>query len=344
MSLTGHRVESVRVELLTSRDESLGDLDGVSGGSLTWDSSAVLPGSGSFTLVERGQSINYSSNRIRPWWRVNGQEWPLGVFVMAAPTVAHGESSTSRQVTLIDKLTVVKEDALLRTFQLAAGTNIIDAAVALLVNIGETRVSATASTAVLTNAMTWYPGTSRLQVINDLLAAAGYANLWTDRNGVYRIEPYIAPASRPIVWSFEEGDTAIHTPDWQYELALWEASNTVIMTSQATDAGSVYMATAVDNNPASPTSTVSMGRTLNPIVVENVEASSQGDLEAQALRTLLDASNVAGRLRVTHAAVPVWFDDAVRFVSQGTDTSATISRMSLELTPGSLVSAEWRQA
>lgn len=344
MTLTGHRVESVRIERLTKTEASLGDIDGVTGGSLTWDASAELPAGGSVSILERGQGINYSSDRFRPWWVVNGQEWPLGVFVLAAPTTGYQDSVTSRSITLIDKLTVIKEAVLTTTLQVAAGSNIIAAVVAQIQAAGETRMSVTESVAVLTNAMTFDPGTSRLQVINELLVAAGYANLWTDRYGLFRVEPYVTPAKRPVQWVFAEGDTAIHSPAWEYELDLWSASNTVVMTSQATTAGDVYLASAVDNNPDSPTSTVSMGRVLNPIVQENVEASSQADLEAQALRKLLDSSNVAGRLRVSHAPVPLWVDEAIRFTSQGVDVKATIARMTLELAAGSLVSAEWRQA
>ncbi len=344
MSLTGHRVESIRVERLNRAEESLGDLDGISGGSLTWEASADLPAGGNLTLVEIGQTINYSSDRVRIWWSVQGvEEWPLGVYVLAAPTESHTDAEVTRSIALIDKLTVIREDVITETLQIAKDANIVAAAVDLVKATGETRISATASSKTLTNAMTWDPGTSRLQIVNDLLATAGYAALWTDRNGMFRVEPFIEPAQRPVVWDFTEGEASIHSPNWEYELSLWEASNKVVMTSQANDAGTVFLASAVDTNPASPTSTVSMGRTLNPIVVENVEAASQADLESQALRRLLDTSNVAGKVRVSHAPVPIWFNDAVTFTSGGREMRAAVSRMSLELRPGALVSAEWRE-
>lgn len=344
MTLTGHRVESVRVELLSRAEASLGDLDGVTGGSLAWDASADLPGGGSITLLDQGQQINFSSDRIRVWWRVAGvAEWPLGVYVMAAPAEVHTGSGIVRSIALIDKLAVVRDSPATETFQVPAGANIVAAVVERLTSIGETRVAATESDRTLTNAMTWDPGTSRLQIINDLLAAASYSPLWVDRTGQYRVEPYVEPASRAVVWEFEEGESAIHSPAWEYELDLWSASNTVILTSQATDTGSVFRSVAVDENPDSPTSTVSMGRTLNAIVQEGVEASSQEDLDSQAVRMLVEASNLTGRISVSHAPVPVWHGEVVRFVSDGRDELATVSRMSLTLTPGSLVDAEWRQ-
>lgn len=346
MSLTGHRTETFRVELLTRTEASLGDLDGITGGTLKWNANARLPGGGEIDIdvASSGKEINLSSDRVRVWWNIGEQEWPLGVYVLAAPKTQYGATNLSRTITLIDKLTVIADDCLLATLQVPAGANVVEAVVAQIQATGETRIAATASAKVLSNAMAWEPGTSRLQVINDLLAAAGYWSLWTDARGLYRVDPYTTPANRPVVWTFAEGATAIHSPDWEYELALWDATNTVVMVSQADDDEIPWTAYAVDDNPASPTSTVSMGRVLNPIVEENVEAVSLADLQAQATRKLIDNSNVVGRLSVAHAAVPVWYNEGVMFKSQGMDTKATIINMSLRLQPGALVQAEWSQA
>lgn len=344
MSLTGHRSESFRAELLTRSEQSLGDLDGVTGGQLQWNANASLAGGGELTLADTGQDIDFSSDRIRVWWNESGTEWPLGVFVMAAPSVQYGADSLSRSITLIDKITVIADDCLLQTLQVPAGANVVQAVVDQIKATGEQRIAVTESTKVLSNAMAWEPGTSRLKVINELLAAAGYWSLWTDRNGLFRVDPYTTPADRPIVWDFLEGETAIHSPEWEYHLDLWEATNTVVMVSQADGDEVPWTAYAVDDNPASPTSTVSMGRVLNPIVEENVEAVSQADLQAQATRKLIDNSNVVGRISLAHAAVPIWYNEGVQFRSQGVDTKATITKMSLRLEPGALVQAEWSQA
>lgn len=344
MSLTGHRVESVRVELLTKSEASLGNLDGVSGGSLKWNANADIPGGGNIILVERGQEINVSQNRVRVWWDVNGEEWPLGVYLLAAPSRRYSGHGSSQDLILTDKLSVIRDDVLTQTLQIPAGANLVAAATAQVVATGETRVAVTSSSAVATNAMTWSPGTPRLKVVNDLLTAAGYWSLWTDRFGQFCFTPYVEPAARPVAWDFHEGQAAIHSPSWEYKLSLWDACNTVVLVSQENDNGEVWYASAVDNNPASPTSTVSMGRVLNPIVEENVEASSLADLQAQATRKLLDNSNVVGRISASHAAVPVWYNEAVSFNSQGVELTATIVKLSLNLKPGSLMTAEWRQA
>lgn len=345
MSLTGHRTELIRVELLTRSENSLGYLEGVDGGNLSWNANADLPGGGSISLKDMGQDINVSQDRIRVWWEVAGLDpWALGVYVISAPSTQYQSQGSGRELSLIDKLTVVKDDLLLETLQLPAGTNVIEAAVQQINAAGETRVASTPSDKVLTNTMTWNPGESRLSVVNDLLTSAGYWSLWTDRMGQFRLEPYISPKDRSAVYSFVESETSIHSPEWEYELDLWEATNTVVLVSQADDDDNVWYASSVDDNPDSPTSTVSMGRVLNPIVEENVEASSQLDLQQQANRKLINNSNVVGKISVDHRPIPLWYNEAVDFVSQGMSVKATVTEMSLSLTPGSLVSAVWRQA
>src|SRR5690606_24540072 len=122
VSLTGHRVERVRVELLNRNESSKGDLDGVAGGRLEWNAAADLPAGGNLDLVDRGQDINYSLDRVRVWWEVVGvEEWALGVYVLSAPSTQYTDSGTSRQITLLDKLTIIREDALVSTLQVPAG-------------------------------------------------------------------------------------------------------------------------------------------------------------------------------------------------------------------------------
>lgn len=345
MSLTGNRRERIRVELLNKEEQSLGYLDGITKGSLTWNANATLPGGGEISVIGRGQLINTSRDRLRVWWELDDEEpWAMGVYVISAPATQYSADGTSFDLNLIDKLTVINDDTLTETLQYAAGFNVVTAVVQQIQATGETSIAATGSATVLSNAMTWSPGTSRLQVINDLLSVAGYWSLWTDRLGQFRVEPYLTPADRPVVYAFEEGATSIHTADWEYELPLWEATNTVVFISQADDNDQTFSAYAIDDNPDSPTSTVSMGRVLNPIVEENVEAATQADLQMQANRKLIDNSNVVGKLSVEHAPIPLWYNDAVQFVSQGMNTKATVVKMKLNLEAGSLVRAEWRQA
>lgn len=343
MSLYGHRLESYRVELLDYQDNVIGELEGVTGGSLSWNANAPIPGAGTLELAETTQEIDFSSNRVRPFWQVNGEEWPLGVYVMAAPVTEYSATGRARSVDLTDKITVVSDDRIVQTFQVAKGANVVEAARQQIVAAGETRILATPGTTVLANTMTWPPGTSRLSIINDLLGVAGYWSLATDRMGQFILAPYRAPADRPTAWEFAEGAASLHSPEWSHELPLWEATNHVTLVSQENDAGQVWVATAVDDNPDSPTSTVSMKRVLNPIVEENVEAVSLAALQLQANRKLVENSNVVGVIEVDHAFVPVWYRDGVAFTSQGMDTKATIVEMSLDLEPGSLVSAKWRQ-
>ena len=154
MSLYGHRVESFRVELLDYQDRTLGMLQGVAGGQLAWNANSPLPGSGSIDLVGSVDMIDASSDRVRVWRVVGDEEWPLGVYVLAAPATNYTATGMTRSIELIDKITVVKDDCITQTLQVTSGSNIVDAAEQQIVATGETRILATPSDATLSNTMT----------------------------------------------------------------------------------------------------------------------------------------------------------------------------------------------
>lgn len=341
--LLGHRTEGFRVDLLKYDDTLLGPLDGVTDVSLRWDSDASISAGGNMQLLDTNQVIDYSSNRIQVWKTVGNEEWPLGIYLMAAPTISHSAEGVSRDVTLIDKMVVIRDDCITQTLQAPSGTLVTDFIRAQLLATGETRLLLTPSGATLTNAMSWEPGTSRLRIINDLLAVINYWSLSTDRWGQFVVLPYSTPSSRPLSWEFRDNELSLHSPDWEHEIPLWDATNHVTYVSQENDAKQVWVATAIDDNPDSPTSTVNMHRVLNPIVEENVEASSQADLQAKAAVKLRDNSNVVGTLSVSHAFLPLWHRDTISFESQGVSVRASITEMSMSLEPGALVDAKWRQ-
>lgn len=350
MSLTGHRRDEHAVfELLTSGEQSLGELTGVRAGSgqIELNANADLRAGGSFVLEDTGQEIAWGSDRVRVTWWADGVEMPLGVFLIAAPTLSHGEAGVvSRTVELIDKLTVPTEQALTQTLTVPAGTNVVDTAVQVLGWTGETRVAVTRSSAVLGTDQTWTPGTSLLRVINDLLDSAGYWSLWTDALGQFRMEPYVAPASRPIVWTFEKGAASIHSPVWDFTSDVQSVPNRVTLTTAADDDGAFLTAVATNEDPASASSFQARGRRWVDYAQEGVEAAGQVALQAVAERTLVELSTPAAMFeQVKHALVPgIWYNSAVRFVSHDVDARATVTKMTVPLAVGEDATAQWRMS
>lgn len=341
--LVTHRVESYRVELLNRKDEVLGDLDGVTGGSVEMNANATLRISGNLDLIDQGQNINFSSDRVRIWWQVQGVEpWPLGVYLLDQPSVRMTDEGREWEIGLIDKLAVLQDAAVEQPFSLPAGTVVTTAVRDLILSTGETRLAVTESAEKLASMRVWEAGTSLIRIINDLLSDINYWALWTDGQGQFRVEPYVRPEYRPIMWDFHEGAASIHTPEWVRVHDLGEVPNKVILISQAAEDEEALVATATNSNPESLTSTVTRGRVIAH-VEDGVEVANQATLQSMAERKLLDLSAPAASLEVDHAPVPLWYNDAVTFQSQGHSVTATVTKMSMNLVSGTLVAAEWRE-
>lgn len=341
--LHAHRVESYRVEHLTRSEELIRDLDGVTGGSISLNANAVLRGSGQLELVEQQQNINLVRDRVRIWWEVDGVDpWPLGVYLLDSPTVKHDDTGSSREIQLIDKLAIIQDDRVEKPYSVPAGTNITGEVKALIESTGERNIALTEDSTVLNSMMVWEAGESKLRIINDLLEVINYWSLFTDGMGSYRVEPYVRPENRPVAYSFIEGEQAIHTPDWEDEQDFSEVPNKVVLVSQPAEEEEPLIATAMDTNPASPTSFPNRGRWVT-YTDNGIEAANQEQLQGLADRKLLDLTDPVQKLSISHAPVPLWYNNAVRFTSQGKNTLATVTSFTYSLSPGELVQAEWRQ-
>lgn len=197
--------------------------------SVTRDNTAMIPGGFSGTLEPAQATVNgapwvpaWGLDRIRPWMTMDAKtglgpiRFNLGVFLATTPGQALNEDAPSAvqyAVTGYDKMYLLTNEVG-DSYSVAAGTNIATAvqtvltaaayydSLALLENNGSTTATD----------MVW-PLTSDhqytyLDVINDLVAAGGYAPLWVDQNGAYRLQAFIAPGSRQSELYLAAGATA----------------------------------------------------------------------------------------------------------------------------------------
>ncbi|WP_292788479.1 MULTISPECIES: hypothetical protein [unclassified Microbacterium] len=329
-------------ELLDSEDRPLGTLDGVTGGSGEIVAQSALGGSGSLDIDHR-QDIDWMRHRVRALFTAGDSSWPMGTYLLSSPRENHTEMGVSYSVGLLTKMNVPNEDTVEGRYTLPAGTAIIPTVVALIESTGETRIAATASAAVLTAGLTWEAGTSKLTIINDLLQAAGYWSLWCDGSGLFRVEPYVDPASRPVAFEFEHGEKSLHFPDWNREQDHTSVPNRFVAVGQGDEEAPPLVGVATNEDPGSPYSFQQRGRWITA-TEEGVEAASQAVIDQYAARKLIDAMTPVSRLAVTHAMLALDPNDLVAFTPEdGRRRLATVQRMSFSFTFDTDVQAEWRE-
>lgn len=331
----GQRRESYRVDLMTNRDGTIGRLDGVSEVSLSFDSSedGVLTSGGTLNLDDVGQPIDWLNARCQPWATVNGESWPLGVYLMSAPTAQHDSTGRSWEVTLKDKLSILDEDLVAETYALNTGQNVVDAIRQIIADAGEANHAISPDPRVLSGPLTWPPNTSRLTIVQDLLKLINFNPLWVDGWGAYVGEPFVDPQARTIDESFVEGSTAIHLPSFQVTKDVAGIPNRLIGVSSTSGAGLVV--TADNNDPASPYSIPSRNRVIARS--EDFDATDLTTLAGLVARRMRELMAPASVVQFQHAVVPLSVGSVVRFTSDGVSIDGVVLSTSISLEAGQMM-------
>lgn len=338
--LAGNRVTRFRFDLFSRTEAALGNLDGVQKGNVDFTASASVHSGGALEVVDIGQSVDWLNDRVRPVVIIEGlSEIPLGMYVFSEAPQEWGDTGRVWPVKLLDKTSILDQDKVDATYALAAGTVITTTVIALIASAGETNIAVSPSAAILAGPLSWEAGTSKLRIVNDLLAVAGYFSLFTDGNGQYRGEPYVRPANRPIRYEFLDGDTSIYSPTFTIDVDLFSIPNKFIAVGQGNGDTEALVGVATNEDPSSPYSFAARGRWIVDTAT-GVEAADQFVLDEYALRRLIELTSPTSSIDVQHAFVPdLTFNNAVRLrrVPAGVDARHIVTKTVVTFDPLALV-------
>ena len=334
------RSTSWRFELLDSDEAIIGELGGAQvDGSVDWEATASVKGGGRLTVQDIGQDIDWLNTRIRPVVTISDPasmygattvEMPIGVFLPSAPKDAGSALGIAADVELHDKCSLLDSDiwttagGVPATYIAAVGDEVLELVRLLIEDTGETADTIEPDpTLLVTSALTWDVGTTRLRIINDLLDAAGYFSLWCDGWGHFRATPYTEPASRAprfsVMAPFEVGPTSLWLPEWTRDRDIYAVPNRVVAISQGDGETEALTSTATNVDPLSPYSQVSRGRWITTVET-GVEALNQAALDVYTSRRLSQLTSVTTTLELKHALLPgLNVNDVVRIVNPDAD-------------------------
>jgi hypothetical protein len=328
---TGGRRWSFRYELLDSANVLVGDLTSVTACTVSQSWLADIKRSASFTIADTGE-INYLSDRIKPWARLHVPpygtddwvEWPLGVFLLSSPARTVNEvGAIVRSVDAYDALQVFTDDKVTDRYAVTAGTVYTAAVSTLLGTISKNIVTST-STLLVTKE--WDPGTPKLAIINDLLAAINYESLSFDENGVAIVKPYASPSARTEEYVYADDETSLIVPAVEQALDLFGVPNKWVLVVSDPDRPALT-STYTNTAAASPTSTVRRGRTIVDFRTEE-DAADQAALDAKVARLAFEASQVYESIAFTTGINPLHSgNDVYRLTYSGLAINAKYSEV-----------------
>lgn len=248
---------------------------------------------------------DWFADEIQPVLVVDGVEHPLAV--LAPASVTPSETATSRHIRIesYDRCWRVRDSYTETRLYIAAGTKYINAIETILQDAGVENVLATPNAATVAEARTdWDPGTSRLKIVNELLAEISYNPLYFNEYGFAILEPATVPTAENIDHTLDAGNVkSLVLPQISRETDVYSAPNVFLCICSNPDKGEPLTATAENTNPQSPLSISRRGRRIVKVVnVNNI--ADQTALQEYATK-LRNESLIGGEsISITTALLP----------------------------------------
>ena len=311
--LTGPRVVTTWVDVLDRDDNQVARLTGSLGWRVEANLHADVRAQMTLTLTGGiGQDIDWLTCRLQPWKAVNDIAWPRGVYVPTSPEDAYASTGLRSTIRLLDKTSLLR-DVLPGSFAVHPGQVVTDVITALIQGAGITKIAITPSTATQRALSVWGPAERRSKIIAVLLDSIGYTALHADDFGWLRAGPARRPQDRPIAYDFESGPDALHSPSWTRTQNLTGIPNQRVLISPGDADMPPLIGIAQNTDPDSPYGIPRRGIVPHEADPEQVEATSQAEINALTQRRLQDGQNPVATLEVEHAPLPLALGDVVRF-------------------------------
>ena len=252
----GARAVSFKAYLLDRDNSPVGEIE-LTGGGVDFDAFAEIKRSGTFETRYTGDA-NFLANHLQPVFvlRLPGEdiEFPLGIFLIASSPPSDDGKGISLKLKGYDFTAVLLWDTLDAPLTVPEGTVITNYVSHILTEARFTRARVVGSAAETGRDMMWEAGTSKLQVVNDLLASINYTEVWFDRNGFAMVEPYALPIEREVDVAYIADETSVIMPGVANEMDLFEIPNKIRVTATNNQMPAPLVSVWENRNPRSPLS------------------------------------------------------------------------------------------
>lgn len=257
--------------------ELFGNADQPATVSFSGDADIKMTFSGVFDGIPG--SVNFLTDRLRPYLLIDGEQYPLGVYVITTPTQSKNGDLVQCELTGYDLTYLAQLSRLEERAHYGQGAKYTDVVRSLLVESGIQDVEIEANDAVLqTDREDWQPGTDRLTIANALLAEINYRSAYMDLDGVVRAGPWRAPTMGNVQHVYRAGEDSIVLPEATIGRDTFDLANVFIREVDNPDLGTTLRAVAENTDPSSPISVQNRGlRVVDYEKIDNV--ASQQELQ-----------------------------------------------------------------
>lgn len=304
--LTGSRTVKFEYDLLNKDEKKIGSLSNVEC-SISFDADGEVKKTANISLNEKDfKEIDFISERIRPVFclkiKDNWIKWNQGIFLLSAPGRVERDGGIYRDIEAYDGLLILKEDKIDNRYLIRSGTNYTNEIRQLIISSGITKISIQESDLTLSIDKEYEIGTSKLEIINDLLLSINYYSLYVDNNGFFVAKKYINPKERTYEFEYLTDEKSITTYGASEILDTFEIPNKFVR--YVTNPESDYLiSTFINDKSSNKLSTVSRGRIITDIEAIN-DIADQVTLDEYVMKLANEKSQVFGGYRFSSVIMP----------------------------------------
>lgn len=261
---------------------------------------------------------------------------PLGTFLVQTPSSSFDGKIRNVSMDAYTPLLELKENPPPLGYSIFKSENIMEKAYQIAREHTRAPVVQASSANTLYNDFVANSGDTWLSFLTDLIANAKY-NFELDEFGRILFSPKQDTASLQPVWTYDDNNSSILYPSISMDHDLYGIPNVVeVIYSNGRD---FYYARVVNDDPNSPTSTISRGREIvhrdtNPSVIGD---PTNAQIQEYARTLLRSLSTVEYTVSYTHGYCPVRLGDCVRinYARAGiVDVKARVISQSIKCEPG----------
>lgn len=310
-------------------------LDNVKSCTISWDADTETLGSATIDVTD---SVGECYIRIYLVTIQNGirERHPLGTFLVQTPTSSFDGKVRAVSMDAYTPLLELKENQPPLGYSVFKGENIMSTAYKLCREHARAPVAMTSTTNELQYDFVAEVNDTWLSFLTDFIANAKYT-FALDELGRILFSPRQDTASLQPVWTYNDDNSSILYPDITMDHDLYGIPNIVeVVYSNGDDS---YYAKVINDDPNSPTSTISRGREIvhrvsNPDIIGD---PTDKQIQEYAEQTLKDLSALEYTLTYTHGYCGTRLSDCVRlnYTRSGiTAVKAKIISQTIKCEPG----------
>ncbi len=222
-------------------------------------------------------TIDYLNDRIKVVCEIDNVAHNLGVFLISTTEKKTSGNIKTRTLTCYSKLKILDNDKTDNSYYVAKNTNVVDKVLNLL---GDNTSNITDSDSTTSTDRTWDIGTSKLDIINDLLDTINYTTLTVDNEGVFTSKKYIEPSEREANIIYADNEIL---EDYTEELDVYNVPNVFVK----------YTSTEEETIIARyPTEGTTDGRAANVDVQIIDDIADQQTLYSKCKRAAIDSRSI----------------------------------------------------